>query len=77
MKEIICEHCGKVAATIGIGKPATTITVTDVCDALLLYRSIPAAAENLGCSRPLIYKILKKHGMKPKEVIKSGTILRG
>ena len=70
MKVITCPHCGKVAATIGIGRAATNIVVTDICDALRLHRSIPAAAESLGCSRGLIYKVLKQHGMTPAEVIK-------
>ena len=70
MKVITCPHCVKVAATIGIGRAATNIVVTDICDALRLHRSIPAAAESLGCSRGLIYKVLKQHGMTPADVIK-------
>jgi len=70
MKVITCPHCGKVAATLGIGRAATNIAVTDICDALRLCRSVPSAAKKLGCSRPLIYKILKKHGMTPADVIK-------
>ena len=70
MKVITCPHCGKVAATIGIGRAATNIVVTDICDALRLHRSIPAAAESLGCSRGLIYKVLKANGMIPADVIK-------
>jgi len=70
MKIIICPHCGKVAATIGIGRTPTNITVTDICDALQLHRSVPAAAKRLGCSRALIYKILKTNGMTAVGVIK-------
>lgn len=70
MKVITCPHCGKVAATIGIGRSPTNIVVTDICDTLRLHRSIPAAAESLGCSRALIYKILKANGMTPADVIK-------
>lgn len=70
MKVVTCPHCGKVAATLGIGRAATNIAVTDICDALRLCRSVPSAAEKLGCNRPLIYKILKKHGMTPADVIK-------
>ena len=69
MKTIICPYCGKVAATIGIGKAKTGITVTDICDALKSHSSIPAAAESLGCSRGLLYKILKNHGMRAMDVI--------
>lgn len=70
MKVVICPHCGKVAATIGIGRAATNIVVTDIYDALQLYRSIPTAAKNLGCSRALIYKILKANGRTPADVIR-------
>lgn len=70
MKVIYCQHCGKVATTIGIGRSPTNIAVTDICDTLRLHRSIPAAAEKLGCSRALIYKILKANGLTPAEVIK-------
>ena len=70
MKVITCPHCGKVAATIGIGRAATNILVTDICDALRLHRSIPVAAVSLGCSRGLIYKVLKQHGMTPADIIK-------
>ena len=70
MKIITCPHCGKVAATIGIGRAATNIVVTDICDALRACRSVPSAANELGCSRALIYKILKANGMTPANIIK-------
>ena len=63
MKIITCPHCGKLVATISLGRPATKITVTEVCGALRLHHSIRAAAETLGCSRALIYKILKQHDL--------------
>ena len=52
-----------------IGRAATNIVVIDICDALRLHRSIPAAAESLGCSRALVYKVLKANGLTPAEVI--------
>ncbi len=70
MKVITCPYCGKVAATLGIGRAATNIVVTDICDALRLYRSVPTAAEKLGCSRALVYKVLKANGLTPADVIK-------
>ncbi|MDP2919428.1 MAG: hypothetical protein Q8O43_04325 [Dehalococcoidia bacterium] len=69
MKVITCPHCGKVAATLGIGRAATNIVVTDICDALRLCRSVPLAAEKLGCSRGLVYKILKANGLTVAGVI--------
>ena len=70
MKEIVCPNCGKVMVTLRIGRRATNIGVTNICDALQTNRSIQAAAESLGCSRGLIYKVLKQHGMTPAGVIK-------
>lgn len=70
MKVITCPHCGKVAATLSLGRSASNIGVIEVCDALLLCRSVSAAAERLGCSRALIYKILKQNGMASADVIK-------
>jgi hypothetical protein len=70
MKVVICPHCGKVAATLSLGRAASNIGVIEVCDALHLSHSILLAAESLGCSRALIYKILKANGMTPVEVIK-------
>ena len=70
MKVITCPHCGKVAATLGIGRAATNIVVTDICDALRLCRSVPSAAEKLECSRALVYKVLKANGLIPADVIK-------
>jgi hypothetical protein len=70
MKVIICPHCGKVAATLSLGRASSNIDVIEVCDALHLHHSILSAAESLGCSRGLIYKILKANGMTPADVIK-------
>jgi hypothetical protein len=70
MKVIICPHCGNVAATIGIGRTPTNKSVTDIYDALRLCRSVPLTAERLGCSRALIYKILKTHGLTVAGVLK-------
>jgi hypothetical protein len=65
MKVITCPHCGKLVATPSLGRPATKITVIEVCDALRLLHDIPAAAQKLGCSRALIYKILKQYDLTP------------
>ncbi len=61
-----CPHCGKPVAVNGFGRRPLNIVVTKVCDALRLHRSVLAAANELGCSRAYIYKVLKEHGMSPK-----------
>jgi hypothetical protein len=52
------------------GRKSLNIPVTVVCDTLRAYRSADGAAKELGCSRPYLYKILKAHGLKMREVIK-------
>jgi hypothetical protein len=54
----------------GLGRKAFNIPVTNVYDALRLRRSVLAAANELGCSRAYIYKVLKVDGMTPADVIK-------
>lgn len=65
-----CPHCGGTVAVNGIGRKPLNIAVNNVCDALKLHRSVLAAANELGCSRAYIYKVLKANGMTPADVIK-------
>jgi len=64
MKVIVCQHCGQIAATLPLGRSATRISVIELCDALAKHGSIREAANALGCSRGLVYKILKANGIK-------------
>jgi len=73
MKTITCPYCGKVAATLLLGRPTSNIGVIKVCDVLRLCRSVPLAAEKLGCSRAYIYKILKADGLTPAAIIKDNA----
>ncbi|MFC1861589.1 hypothetical protein ACFLYL_04905 [Chloroflexota bacterium] len=41
----------------------------NVYDALQLYRSVAATAKSLGCSRALIYKVLKANGLTAKDFL--------
>jgi len=70
VKVITCPHCGKVAATIGIGRKPFDMPVTKVCDALRLHRSVPMAASELDVSRAYIYKVLKAEGLTPAGIVK-------
>ena len=67
---IQCPHCGGTVAVNGIGRKPFNMSVTKVCDALQHNRSVLAAANELGCSRAYIYKVLKANGMTPADVIK-------
>jgi hypothetical protein len=54
-----CPHCGGKVVVNGFGRRPLNIPVIKVYDALQRHRSVTAAAEELGCSRGYIYKILK------------------
>ena len=54
----------------GLGRRAFNMPVTNVYDALRLQRSVLAAANELGCSRAYIYKVLKANGLTVAGVIK-------
>ena len=68
--KVQCPHCGGMVVVNGLGRKAFNMPVTNVYDALRLHRSVLAAANELGCSRAYIYKILKTNGLTPAEVIK-------
>ena len=72
VRNIRCPHCGEWFETTGgrLGRKPSNIGVKNVCDALCIHHSILLAAESLGCSRALIYKILKVNGTTPADVIK-------
>ena len=67
---IQCPNCGGQIIVNRFGRRPLNIVVTKVCDALQLHRSVPAAANELGCSRAYIYKILKANRLKLKDVMK-------
>ena len=64
-----CPHCGKSVMVKGLGRKAFNMPVTNVCDALRLHHSVPAAANELECSRAYIYKVLKANGLKLKDLV--------
>ena len=68
--KVQCPNCGETIAVNGIGRKAFNMPVTKVCDVLQLYRSVPAAANKLGCSRAYIYKVLKADGLTVQDVIR-------
>ena len=70
MKVITCPYCGKSVVVKGLGRKSLPIAVINVCDALQLHGSVLTAANELGCSRAYIYKILEANSMTPADVIK-------
>ena len=72
--KVFCPNCGKTVVVGGLGRKAFNMPVKNVCDALRLHRSVPAAANSLGCSRAYIYKVLKARGLTVKDVIKGQRV---
>ncbi len=72
-----CRHCGKSVVVNGIGRKPLNIAVNNVYDALRLHCSVPVAANELGCSRAYIYRVLKDNGMKLKDVFKGQVDPKG
>ena len=52
-----------------LGQPALNVPVTNVYGALQRCRSVKRAADELGCSRGYVYKILTTNGLTPEDVI--------
>ena len=65
-----CPHCGETIVVNGLGRKPFNMPVTEVCDALRLYRSVVGAANSLECSRAYIYKVLKGAGLTVTDVTK-------
>ena len=72
-----CPHCGKSVVVNGFGRRPLNIVVTKVCDSLQLHRSVVLAANELGCSRAYIYKVLKADGLTVADVIRRKVKLKG
>ena len=64
-----CPHCGAQVMLDGFGRRPLDIAVTKLYDALHHHRSIESAANELGCSRAYIYKVLKANGLTTQDVI--------
>jgi AraC-like DNA-binding protein len=67
---VTCPHCGGMVVVNGLGRKAFNMPVINICDALQLHRSVAEAANELGCSRAYIYKVLKAAGLTPADAIK-------
>ncbi len=57
---IQCPNCGCDIVVKGSGgRKPSTVSLVSVCDALKSYPTVREAAKALGCSRALLYKVLK------------------
>jgi len=69
--KIQCPHCGKSVVVNGLGRKPLNIPLKNVCEALRKHPNVEAAAKELNCSQPYIFKVLKANRLKLKDVIKS------
>jgi hypothetical protein len=67
--KIQCPKCGEDIAVNGFGRRPLSITVKNVCDALDKHHRVSAAAEDLGCSRAYVYKVLKENNLFLKDFV--------
>ncbi len=67
-----CPHCGKEVVVNGLGRKPLNIPLKNVLESLQTHRGVTAATEELGCSPSYIFDVLKKNGLKLREVIKRG-----
>ena len=68
-----CPHCGKEVVINGLGRKPLNIPLKNVLESLQVHRSITAAAQELGCSPPYLFGVLKANGLKLREIIKKNT----
>ncbi len=66
--KVQCPHCGQFVTVNGLGRKPLNIPVKNVCDCILRHSSVDTAAQELGCSRAYIFKVLKANGLKLKDV---------
>ena len=64
-----CPNCGQDVAVHGLGRKPLAITVNNVYDALQKHSNVVAVANELGCSRAYIYKVLKENGLSLKDFV--------
>ncbi len=64
---IQCPNCGQDIVVNGFGRRPLNITVNNVYDALEKHHNVAVAANELGCSRAYIYKVLKENGLSLKD----------
>jgi excisionase family DNA binding protein len=65
-----CTECGAVIVVNGLGRKPLNISVNIIYDALRASSTVTEAAKKLSCSRGYVYRILKEHGISPKELTK-------
>jgi len=59
---VTCRNCGEKVTVNGLGRKPLPMPVIKVYDTIREKGSIRAAAQELGCSRAYIYKVLKANG---------------
>jgi hypothetical protein len=73
-RHINCPVCGaEIPITHSSGRKPLNLSVNLICDTLKRTHSIKDAAEELGCSRAYIYKVLKTQKTTLDEILNGKT----
>jgi transposase-like protein len=67
--KVTCPNCHKSFVVGGLGRKSLNLSVTIVCDSLKHTHSVRATAKLLGCSRAMVYKVLKLNDLTAKEIL--------
>lgn len=68
--KVQCPNCGNSVVVNGLGRKPLNIPLKNVCEALRVYHSVAAAAQELNCSQGYVFNTLKANGLKLKDVVK-------
>jgi hypothetical protein len=66
---IKCRHCGNSIEVNGLGRKRLNLSLKNVCECLEVHHNVMMAASELRCSPAYIFGVLKKNGLKLKDVI--------
>lgn len=64
-----CPYCGRKITIGGLGRKRLDIPLKNICERLQAHRSVAAAAGELNCSEAYIFGVLKKNGLKLRDVL--------
>jgi AraC-like DNA-binding protein len=64
-----CPNCGHLIAVKGLGRKPLNIPLKNIIELLQVHYSIGKVAELLGCSEGYIYGILKRNGLRLKDLV--------
>ena len=67
---VSCPNCGNPVVVNGLGRKKLNITLINIIECLQKYRNVKKTAQELKCSQAYIFNLLKKNGLRLKDVVK-------